>query len=153
MVDVVDKQTRSRMMAGIQGKNTRPEIMIRKALFKSGFRYRLHYPRLPGKPDLVLPKYRAIILINGCFWHGHMCHLFKWPQTRNAFWKKKIEGNIERDRKNRICYQQLGWRTLTVWECALKGRYRLSFEEVVDAIEAWIEHGNEAMEITGNGQQ
>jgi len=137
------------MMSGIRGKNTRPEMVVRKALFKYGFRYRLHDPSLPGKPDIVLPKYRAIILVNGCFWHGHGCHLFKWPKTRHEFWKKKITGTVERDRKNLVKYHELGWRVLVIWECALKGKYRLSGNEVFNLAARWLRSGTEDLEISG----
>jgi DNA mismatch endonuclease (patch repair protein) len=117
------------MMSGIQ-KDTSPEMLVRKALFREGYRYRLHYPMLPGRPDLVLPKYRAVILVNGCFWHGHGCHLFKWPISRTDFWRKKISGNVERDRRNLAKYHEAGWRVLVIWECALKGRYRLEIDRI-----------------------
>ena len=100
MTDVVNKQTRSRMMSGIKSKNTKPELIIRKALFKKGFRFKLHDKSLPGKPDLVLPKYDAVIFIHGCFWHQHNCHLFKWPSTRPEFWETKIHRNVEVDKRN-----------------------------------------------------
>ena len=149
MTDVVDKNTRSRMMSGIRGKDTTPELLIRKALFRKGFRYRLHYPGLPGKPDLVFPKYSAIVLINGCFWHGHGCHLFKWPKTRHEFWKGKISGNVERDLRNLRWCHELGWRVMVVWECAVKGKQRLPREEVVTRVENWLRSGTNDMEITG----
>ena len=149
MTDVVDRKTRSRMMSGIRGKDTSPELLIRKALFRQGFRYRLHYTGLPGKPDLVFPKYRAIVLINGCFWHGHGCHLFKWPKTRHEFWKLKISGNVERDRRNQGKLHEIGWRVLVVWECAVKGKQRLSSEEVVTRVVEWLRSGAVDMEITG----
>ena len=136
-------------MSGIRGKDTSPELLIRKALFRKGFRYRLHYPGLPGKPDLVFPKYRAIVLINGCFWHGHGCHLFKWPKTRHEFWKDKISGNVERDHRNLGELHELGWRVLVVWECAVKGKQRLSSEEVVTRVAKWLRSGANDMEITG----
>ena len=100
MVDVVSKEKRSKMMSGIRYKDTKPEIIIRKALHAKGFRYSLHNNKLPGKPDIVLPKYNAIIFIHGCFWHQHNCHLFKWPSTRPEFWQNKISGNKERDKQN-----------------------------------------------------
>ena len=100
MTDVVDSKTRSRMMSNIRDRNTKPEIKIRQALHAKGFRYRLHDKKLPGKPDLVFPKYKAVIQINGCFWHGHSCPLFKWPLTRVEFWQNKIGGNIKRDQLN-----------------------------------------------------
>ena len=138
MVDVVDKSTRSRMMSGIQGKNTKPELMIRKALHKRGFRYRLHAKDLPGKPDIVLPKYNAIIQVNGCFWHRHECDLFKWPATRVGFWKNKIEGNALRDVRNQKELDKLGWRLKIVWECDLKGKNKKPIGVVVDELVDWL---------------
>ena len=91
MADVVDKATRSRMMAGIKGKDTNPEIFLRKALFALGFRFRLHRPDIPGRPDIVLPKHRALVLVHGCYWHGHQCRNFKWPVTNAQFWRDKID--------------------------------------------------------------
>ena len=99
MVDVVDTATRSRMMAGIKGKNTKPEKLVRSLLHRQGFRFRLNVRDLPGKPDIVLPRYRAVIFVNVCFWHGHDCSRFKWPKTRTEFWRKKIEGNRTNDPK------------------------------------------------------
>mgnify|MGYP001813680444 FL=1 len=122
MADVVDRKTRSRMMSGIRGKNTRPELLIRKGLHARGFRFRLHDKRLPGKPDLVLPKYSAVIFVHGCFWHGHDCHLFKWPQSRREFWRKKITRNKVKDAESYVSLKKEGWYILTIWECALKGR-------------------------------
>jgi DNA mismatch endonuclease, patch repair protein len=149
MVDVVDTKTRSRMMSGIKSKNTRPELLIRKALFDKGFRYRLHAQYLPGKPDLVLPNYNAVIFIHGCFWHGHDCHLFKWPSTRPDFWKSKINRNQEVDIR---AYKNLikdGWYILTIWECALKGKTRRPLEYVVDNIEYWLLYETKNKQIKG----
>lgn len=117
MADIVDKATRSRMMSGIRGKDTRPEMMVRRALHRAGFRYRLHDKRLPGKPDIVLPKYRTVIFVHGCFWHHHDCRHFKWPKTRPEFWREKIEGNVERDRKAFAELRELGWKIEVIWEC------------------------------------
>ena len=108
-MDVVTPAVRSRMMSGIRGKNTKPELLIRKALFAQGFRYRLHDKLLPGKPDLVFPKYHAVIQINGCFWHGHDCSLFKWPSSSSEFWREKITGNRQRDAANCQELERLGW--------------------------------------------
>lgn len=147
MVDVVDKKTRSRMMSGIKGKNTRPELEIRKELFSRGFRYKLHDKSLPGKPDLVFPQYNSVIFIHGCFWHGHSCHLFKWPATRPGFWKNKILRNKLVDKRN---YKQLndeGWYILTIWECAIKGRTRKSVKTVVNSVAKWLEFDNRNMVI------
>src|SRR6218665_3748298 len=100
MVDRVSRSKRSQMMAGIKGKNTKPEILVRSSLFKRGFRYVLHNSRLPGKPDLVFPKFKAVIFVNGCFWHAHTCHLFKWPSSNIEFWDQKIKDNLKRDIRN-----------------------------------------------------
>jgi DNA mismatch endonuclease (patch repair protein) len=150
MTDVVSPRARSQMMSGIQGKNTKPELMIRKALHQQGFRYRLHVKSLPGKPDLVFPKYHAVIQINGCFWHGHKCHLFKWPSTHPEFWRNKISGNRKRDAKNVFSLEELGWRVLTVWECALKGKNGLPFETLVERISKWLATNEVSSEITGS---
>ena len=149
MTDIVDRQSRSRMMSGIRGKDTKPEMVIRKALFRQGFRYRLHDARLPGKPDIVFPKYRAIILVNGCFWHRHDCHLFKWPKTRREFWKNKITGNVERDRKNLAKYREQRWRVLVIWECALKGKHRIAEDKVIIRAAKWLRSGTQDLEIVG----
>ena len=122
MVDIVDKATRSRMMSGIRGKNTQPEILIRHGLHRLGFRYRLHGSKLPGRPDIVLPKFNAVILVHGCFWHGHDCRYFKLPTTRTGFWKEKIDGNRARDSRNLDSLLTAGWRVCIVWECAVRGR-------------------------------
>jgi len=149
MADVVAPEKRSEMMSGIRGKDTRPELLIRKALHARGFRYRLHDSKLPGKPDLAFPRYKAVIEINGCFWHGHDCHLFKWPSSRKEFWKEKITGNIERDRKNQSALEQLGWRVLTIWECAVKGRTRRPLDDVIESAASWLRSGKGNAEITG----
>lgn len=149
MIDVVDKQTRSRMMSGIKGKNTRPELVVREALFKRGFRFKLHDRNLPGKPDLVLPKYNAVIFIHGCFWHRHNCHLFKWPSTRPQFWKTKINRNVEVDKRNYNQLKREGWWVLTIWECALKGRTKRSLDEVIDKTVYWLEYETRNKQIIG----
>lgn len=120
MADIVSPAVRSRMMAGIKSKNTKPEIIIRKQLYGMGFRYRLHDRRLPGTPDLVFPKYHAAIFIHGCFWHGHECSIFKWPSSNTEFWKNKINANKERDNGNKKRLQESGWRIAIVWECAVR---------------------------------
>lgn len=149
MADIVSPEKRSSMMAGIRGKDTRPEIIIRKALFARGLRYLVHDKRLPGKPDLVFPKSNAVIFVEGCFWHGHDCHLFKMPSTHQEFWKTKISVNRQRDARVRADLQELGWRHLTVWECALKGKTRLPFSELVDTIVEWIESAEPTAIIEG----
>jgi len=149
VVDIAGKETRSRMMSGIRGRDTLLELRIRKSLHQQGFRYRLHYSRLPGKPDLVFPSRKALILINGCFWHQHKCHLFKWPTTRMDFWKAKISSNYSRDLRNLAKYRELGWRTLVIWECALKGKNAWPFEKVADWVAYWLLHQDKDIEIRG----
>ena len=141
MTDVVDPATRSQMMSGIRGKDTKPELLIRKALFRKGFRYKLHDKSLPGKPDLVFPKYNAVIFIHGCFWHGHDCHLFKWPSTRKEFWETKINRNKEVDTRNYKALKDDGWLILTIWECAIKGKNKIGLVEAVDQAAGWLEYG------------
>ncbi len=118
MVDVVDKKTRSRMMSGIRGKNTKPELIVRKALHARGFRFKLHVKELPGKPDLVLPKYRAVIFVHGCFWHRHQgCRFAVLPKSNSEFWARKLDSNRERDLLHGQQLSSLGWRVFTIWEC------------------------------------
>ena len=121
MADVHDKETRSRNMAAIKSKNTKPEILVRKFLHKHGFRYRLHVKDLPGKPDIVLPKYKTVIFVHGCFWHGHEgCKYYVVPKTRTEWWLNKINGNISNDKKAYEALKAEGWNVIEVWECELK---------------------------------
>lgn len=131
-MDVLTPEQRRLNMSRIRGKDTAPEMVIRRALHARGFRYRLHDKRLPGKPDLVFPKHRAVIFIHGCFWHGHDCHLFKWPATRREFWREKIERNRGRDEGTDQALRSLGWRTLVIWECNLKGSQKQRREVLID---------------------
>lgn len=120
MADVHDKQTRSYNMSQIKGKNTKPEILVRKFLFSKGFRYRLHVKDLPGKPDIVLPKHKTVIFVNGCFWHGHEnCRYFVIPKTRTDWWLQKIKNNQNRDQIAEVELKELGWKTIIVWTCEL----------------------------------
>lgn len=138
LADVHDSATRSRNMAAIKGSNTKPELILRQGLHARGLRYRLHDKKLPGKPDLVFPKYNAAIFVNGCFWHGHECHLFSWPKSREEFWLAKISGNVERDQRNFSGLKNAGWRVGTVWECALKGKLRQDPGLVIDTVAEWL---------------
>ena len=125
-MDNLTKEQRHIRMAAIRSKNTKPEIWVRKFLFSRGFRYRLNHPRLPGHPDIVLRKYRTVIFVNGCFWHGHEnCKYFRLPQTNIDFWQKKIERNKERDAKERKALSAMGWHCITIWECQLKTKIRM----------------------------
>lgn len=136
-------------MARIRGRDTRPELVIRRGLHARGYRYRLHDRKLPGRPDLVFPGRRAAILVHGCFWHGHDCHLFRWPDTRAVFWREKIGRNRERDVATRASLRDAGWRLLEIWECALKGRTRRSPAEVIARAAAWLDSGAGCSEIRG----
>lgn len=137
-------------MSSIRGKDTKPEIIVRRGLHAKGFRFRLHLKNLPGKPDIVLPKYKSIIFVHGCFWHMHDCHLFKWPSTRPEFWRDKISGNKVKDEDNLSILKYRGWRILTIWECALKGKERLDFEDLLKEIVSWLKKGSVLKEIRGN---
>ncbi|MDB0302217.1 very short patch repair endonuclease [Acinetobacter baumannii] len=138
MIDIVDTSTRSRIMASIKGRDTKPEILIRKLLHKRGFRFRLHVKELPGKPDVVLKKYKAVIFINGCFWHGHKdCHLFKLPATRTDFWEEKINKNQLNDTKTIKLLLDNDWRVCVVWECSVRGAKK-DLNMVINSISNWL---------------
>ena len=145
MTDVVDRNTRSRMMSGIRGVDTTPEKQIRSMLHSSGFRFSLHRKDLPGKPDIVLPKYGAVIFVHGCFWHRHECHMFKWPQSNKDFWREKITLNAQRDIRNMLALTELGWRVLVIWECALRGPTAKP-DEVLKRADRWL-RGNRSKQI------
>nr|WP_123368722.1 very short patch repair endonuclease [Pseudomonas brassicacearum] len=150
MVDVVDVATRSRMMSGIQGQNTKPEIIIRQALHARGFRFRLHVKSLPGKPDLVLPKYKTVVFVHGCFWHGHACRYYKIPKTRSDFWLEKIGKNQARDRLQVTSLRENGWRVLIIWECAVRSIKRERSSKLIDLIVEWLMSDNEFLQIDEN---
>ncbi|EFR57454.1 MULTISPECIES: very short patch repair endonuclease [Alistipes] len=125
MADVHDADTRSYNMSCVKSKNTKPEIWVRKYLFACGFRYRINVKKLPGTPDIVLPKYKTAIFVNGCFWHGHKnCRYFVIPKTRTEWWLDKINRNIDRDQANILALKKSGWRVITIWECQLKPAIR-----------------------------
>lgn len=154
MADVVDKITRSRMMSGIRAKNSRPEIYLRKGLHALGFRFRLHVKEILGKPDIVLPKYRALIVVHGCFWHGHDCRYFKLPTTNAAFWKEKIDNNRKRDQLVLSSQLNAGWRCLAVWECAIRTSLRHPEKLDVVALSAdWLTKHLPSAIIDENGLQ
>jgi DNA mismatch endonuclease (patch repair protein) len=144
MVDIVDAATRSRMMSGIRGANTRPETFLRKALHRAGFRYRLHASKLPGRPDIVLASRRAAIFVHGCFWHRHHgCHWCTTPASNVDFWTSKFERNVERDRQAIDTLQELSWRTAVVWECGLRKPYAAT---TTVQLEEWIRSGTSSFE-------
>ena len=137
------------MVAGIKGRDTKPELLVRKGLFKLGFRYRLHDKKLRGKPDMVFARFKAVIFVNGCFWHGHNCPLFKLPATRTDWWKEKIEQNRARDMRAQNELAVLGWRQAVVWECALKGKYRRNPDEVIKELAMWLNGHERTYEARG----
>lgn len=152
MVDIVDTLTRSMMMSRVKWKDTRQEVEIRKRLFALGFRYRLHDRKLPGKPDIVLPRYKAVIFLHGCFWHAHDCPLFRWPASRKSFWKKKLNRNRENDQVHIESLKSLGWRTLIIWECAYRapGKNRdVELDRIAVKAAQWLRTGSEHHEIRG----
>lgn len=123
MADVMTPEQRSRCMAAVKGKDTKPEMIVRKYLFSRGMRFRVQVRKLPGNPDIVLPKYKTAIFVNGCFWHGHEgCKYFRLPKSNIEFWKEKIERNIERDRESMQALLDLGWKIIRVWECELRNK-------------------------------
>ena len=144
MVDVVDSKTRSRMMSGIKGKNTKPEVRIRRLLHRNGFRYRIHVRDMAGKPDIVLPKFKAVIFVHGCFWHGHECRYFKWPKTREDFWRNKILGNRKNDKSNIQILMDCGWGVCQLWECAVRD---MDEDEILKELVDWLQSGEDMKEI------
>ena len=140
-------------MSRVRGKDTKPELEVRKGLHSKGYRFRLHREDLPGRPDIVFQKYQAVILVHGCFWHGHDCHRFQWPKSRVAWWRAKIEGNRARDNRNLIALLAGGWRVLEIWECALMGKMRLPRDIVLERAVCWLESANEHAEIKGSEGQ
>lgn len=136
-------------MAGIRTRNTKPEVLFRKGLHQRGYRYRLHPAHVPGKPDFVLPRYRVAAFVHGCFWHQHDCALFKMPSTRRDFWQAKLERNRERDAEVAELIATAGWRQITIWECALRGRQRVGLEAALDLAERWLGTCSASLEIRG----
>jgi len=136
------------MMSGIRSAHTKPELAIRKELHKRGFRFRLHSKSLPGTPDIVLPRYNAVIFLHGCLWHRHSCHLFKWPSTRPEFWRSKIERNVANDERAVAELKNLGWRVAIIWECSLKGKLRKP-DIVFRALDSWLRGRRSNLEVCG----
>ncbi|OJJ12967.1 hypothetical protein BKI51_02555 [Alphaproteobacteria bacterium AO1-B] len=145
MADTLTPRDRSARMARVRHKDTKPEMLIRRGLHARGFRFRLHRKDLPGKPDLTLARYQAVIEVRGCFWHGHEgCG--RRPKSREAFWNEKIDGNRARNARNEEQLLAMGWRVLVIWECAMVGPGRLSADELLDRAAAWLEgHANQGV--------
>jgi DNA mismatch endonuclease (patch repair protein) len=135
LADVHDKATRSRNMAAIKAKDTKPELIVRRGLHARGLRFRLHRRDLPGRPDIVFPSRRIVLFVHGCFWHAHEgCHYFKVPETDHDRWREKLEGNRARDERDQATLKALGWRVLVVWECELRGDVSKQLDELADMI-------------------
>lgn len=140
MTDIKSPADRSYNMSRIRGNNTKPELVVRKFLFAKGFRYRIHVKKLPGHPDIVLPKYKTVIFVNGCFWHAHeRCNYFVWPKNNAQFWKDKILGNVRRDKENYQSLESMGWRVVILWECQIKRKS--DREKVLLALIDTLTHG------------
>lgn len=150
MADIVDRATRSRMMAAIKGKDTRPELLLRRALHARGFRYRLHARSLPGRPDLVLPRWRAVVFVHGCFWHRHPgCRYATTPATRPQFWQEKFDANVARDIRSIEALQAQHWRTAIIWECALRSGH---VEMVAEELSEWLRSDRRQLQIPRSGR-
>ncbi len=146
MVDVMDAAKRSALMSRIRGGDTAPELLIRKGLWHAGFRYTLHAAKLPGKPDIVLPRWNAVVFVHGCFWHRHSgCAYFRLPKTRTAFWDVKLAQNQARDRANIAAMESLGWRVAVVWECAVRTNSQVAVKKLV----RWLQRTETTLELTG----
>ena len=151
MSDHLTIEQRHKNMAAVKSKDTKPEMVVRKYLWSRGFRYRVNNPRLPGHPDIVLRKYHTCIFVNGCFWHGHDCSFFKLPASRTDFWQKKIQGNRLRDFRCLQELQNMGWRSLVIWECAIRGKSPSSMKGLVECIGNWLNKGADSMSIDARG--
>ena len=141
MADRIAPQVRSRIMAAIKSGDTKPELLLRKALFARGYRYRIHIKSLIGAPDIVLPKWGAVIFVHGCFWHAHSCGSVRLPKSNCAFWKRKLTRNVERDQAARDELLKQGWRVLIVWDCAFRGKKPQQVDALADRVEAWLMGG------------
>ena len=136
-------------MSRVKGKNTKPELHVRSLLHRAGFRFRLSSKNVPGKPDIILPKYKAVILVHGCFWHGHDCHLFRWPKSRKEFWRHKIDNNILRDRLVTKELTTAGFRFAIVWECALKGKAKRKNGYLIRILTDWLKSDDKTLIVRG----
>ncbi len=149
-MDVHTREQRSHNMRQIRARDTKPELIIRKALHKRGFRYRLHGPQLPGRPDLVFRQFKAVIFVHGCFWHGHDCPKFRLPATRSSFWDRKIVKNRARDELVAEMVAEQGWRSLVIWECAIAGTARIPLDNLTDLTAAFLYGSAATQSVVGN---
>jgi DNA mismatch endonuclease (patch repair protein) len=146
-MDVLTLEQRRLNMSRIRSRDTAPEMLIRRGLHAAGFRFRLHQRQLPGRPDIVLPRYRTVIFVNGCFWHSHGCHISRLPDTRREYWQPKLDRTMQRDSDAAGALKLAGWKAVVVWECALRGRVRLAEGAALAQISAFIRGGTEPLLI------
>jgi len=148
-MDTVDRQTRSKIMASVGQKDTGAELLLRSALHKIGLRYRLHDRSLPGSPDLVFPRFHALVFVHGCYWHSHGCYKSTIPKSRRVFWTDKFRANQKRDERDIQLVMELGWRVMVVWECALLGKNASPPDEVAERVRVWLQGAYARGEISG----
>lgn len=148
-MDTVDRQTRSRIMASVGQKDTGAELLLRSAIHKIGLRYRLHDRSLPGRPDLVFPRFHAVVFVHGCYWHSHGCYRSTIPKSRHDFWGEKFRANKSRDDRNADSLVKHGWRVMTVWECALRGKTAKSSSCIAQTVKTWLESSDNTGDIAG----
>ena len=151
--DVFSPEKRSSVMRSIGRRDTRPEMQLRRLLSAHGFRYRLKRADLPFSPDIVFPSARLAVFVHGCFWHGHACHLFRWPRSNAAFWRAKIERNVQRDLRVESQLLERGWRSLTVWECSFRGRHRPDPRALVSAVQSVLDDPGVGVSHIPHGQR
>jgi DNA mismatch endonuclease (patch repair protein) len=149
-MDTVDRQTRSKIMASVGQKDTGAELLLRRALHKIGLRYRLHDRSLPGSPDVIFSRFHAVVFVHGCYWHSHGCYRSTVPKSRHEFWAEKFEANRSRDERNVRLLHDSGWRVLTVWECALRGKNALPPHKVAGEVRAWLRGTDRQGQVSGN---
>ena len=147
MADVLTPEQRQKCMSSVKRENTSPEIILRSCLHKAGFRYRLHNKCLPGSPDIVLSRYRAVILVHGCFWHSHGCYKSSIPKSRHSFWKNKLQTNRERDERNIQSLNEQDWRVMVVWQCALSGKQAYSSNLILSFVKDWLHSSESVVQI------
>ena len=152
-MDTVDIKTRSRIMSNVGQKDTAPERLLRSALHRAGLRYRLHVRNLPGTPDLVFPRFSAVIFVHGCYWHSHGCYKSTVPKSNRDFWEKKFRVNRTRDARNKLAILELGWRVLVIWECALFGKHSLQLDDIVMEVKTWLKGTSQERQISGQSQK
>jgi DNA mismatch endonuclease (patch repair protein) len=149
-MDTVDPHVRSRMMSAVRRTDTKIELKVRRSLHALGFRYRKDVAGLPGRPDIALRKYGAVVFVHGCFWHGHDCRLFRLPSTRTDFWKSKITANRRRDEAAVQCLRSLGWRVAIVWECAVRGASEEQIARIARSMANWLTSSNDHFQLRGD---